>query len=80
MIHNGLRPSNVLIGSFGEVQIVDWGLAKVLVSGERERSEPDPESPEPDGAPACVAPEQAGVNPWMPAPTCSGWGRCWPLS
>jgi eukaryotic-like serine/threonine-protein kinase len=45
VLHRDLKPANIMIGSFGEVLVVDWGLAKILRGGaNREKLEEDPEA------------------------------------
>ncbi|MEO8705651.1 MAG: protein kinase [Kofleriaceae bacterium] len=68
IIHRDLKPQNVLVGSFGETIVIDWGLAKDLVAGDDEALDAGPYRSSAAehtvagsmmGTPAYMAPEQA---------------------
>jgi eukaryotic-like serine/threonine-protein kinase len=63
VIHRDLKPANIMVGDFGQVYLMDWGLAKLIRSQPASGKGALMNAPGAVGTPDYMAPEQARGNP-----------------
>jgi eukaryotic-like serine/threonine-protein kinase len=63
VVHRDLKPANIMVGDFGQVYLMDWGLAKLIRSEPASGAEALMNAPGAVGTPDFMAPEQARGNP-----------------
>ncbi len=62
IIHRDLKPENVMLGEYGEVYVVDWGVAVSLVADEHGLLPLASQARQVVGTPMYMAPEQAAAS------------------
>jgi serine/threonine-protein kinase len=63
VIHRDLKPENIMVASFGQVYLMDWGLARLTKTRPASGSRAQMEAFGAVGTPEYMAPEQARGNP-----------------
>jgi len=63
VVHRDLKPDNIMVAGFGQVYLMDWGLARLTKTRPASGEGSQMEAPGPCGTPDYMAPEQARGNP-----------------
>ncbi len=63
VIHRDLKPENIMVAGFGQVYLMDWGLARLTKTRPASGARAQMEARGAVGTPTFMAPEQARGNP-----------------
>jgi serine/threonine-protein kinase len=63
VIHRDLKPENIMVAGFGQVYLMDWGLARLTKTRPASGARAQMEAKGAVGTPTFMAPEQARGNP-----------------
>ncbi len=63
VVHRDLKPGNIMVGDFGQVYLMDWGLAKLIRGQPQSADRAMMNAMGATGTPDYMAPEQARGNP-----------------
>lgn len=63
VIHRDLKPENIMVAGFGQVYLMDWGLARLTKTRPASGARAQMEAPGAVGTPTFMAPEQARGKP-----------------
>jgi eukaryotic-like serine/threonine-protein kinase len=72
IVHRDLKPANIMLGNYGEVYVLDWGVARILanvttLAGKEDLTTDATQVGSVIGTPAYMAPEQKRGEPSGPA-------------
>jgi serine/threonine-protein kinase len=63
VVHRDIKPENIMVAAFGQVYVMDWGLARLTIEKPASGARSQMNAKGPVGTPAYMSPEQAVGDP-----------------